>query len=111
MGSQSSNSGWECTCVHIRSFIPVRLLSLHCRLLREPSFAIVHLPQIDLDPYRICLFQNPISGSLLYTSLSLVFGTRDSHGDHCNWIEPVVLRSRGVRYRLHTDTGVENPAL
>jgi len=31
------------------------------------------LPQIDLDAYRMCLFQCPIFGSLLYTSLSLVF--------------------------------------
>jgi hypothetical protein len=39
---------------------------------------IVQLPPIDLDAYRVCLFQIPIPGSLLYTSLSLVFGAYTS---------------------------------
>jgi len=33
----------------------------------------LQLPQINLDAYRVCLFKNPIFGSLVFTSLSLAF--------------------------------------
>jgi hypothetical protein len=111
MGSLPSNLGWECTFVCIHLVILVRPFPRRVwRVLCKPGFAIVQLPQVNLDAYRVCLFQIPTFGSLLYTSLSLAFGAQGLYsGRKC--IEPTVHRPRGVLGRSRTDAGFESSAL
>ncbi|KAF9781567.1 hypothetical protein BJ322DRAFT_1076974 [Thelephora terrestris] len=53
----------------------------------------LQLPHIKLDAFQICLFKTPIRGSLLYTSLSLVF-------DLAAFLI-VFLRTRTLRMQRH----------
>lgn len=65
-------------CVYAALNPRTSLPSLHPESMMS-TFLVVELPQFDLDSYRICLFQISTFGSLLYTSLSLVFGALDPH--------------------------------
>lgn len=111
MDSPPFNLGWECTCVYIHPFIIVCSFHLHVwRALCQPGLVTAQLPQIDLDAYRMCLFQNPTLGSLLYTSLSLVFGAQ-GFCSGSEWTELTGHRSRGVLGRTRTNAGPEIPVL
>ena len=97
-------------CVFIPSY-PYVLSLLHgWNSACKPGFVIVRLPQIDLDAYHVCLFRNPIIGSLLYNSLSLVFGAQDLYSGGKR-VELAVHRSRGVLGRPHASAGFEKAAL
>jgi len=82
------------------------------------GFVAARLPSIPLDAYRMCLFQIPRFGSLLYTSFSLVFGGYTSYvgGNFCelNWVRTdlavfviILVRTRASRSQ-RVDSNIPN---